>query len=487
MERVVFSNEEVRQDSPLLVFSVGPYHLCVPVVEAESVIEVPRITTLPCVPRSVAGSIFHREETVNVISMWCKFGLEEPKGRSSGHLIIAEISSGLTAFWVEKVHHIISPEGLHWRAAPRLNSAFDRYVIKDDKIILHTSFELIFQAPDANLLVGRLEALAEPADPEPLPYEESSEAVLPETEDQAGKAGEDDLREDQGEILCKTGTDRPRPAVAVASKLTERNAVGAVHGDWPVGGNQRKGIAGRTAGDTAGTSNPAGYRQGYHGVSSEQEPDLQPGPGTGKGQGNQRISLMVAGSIILLAALILLWVWLAPGQDRDRHGRDMTRVNKPVQQTRRQQPFKAVREDAGEVRPAAPARSSHPQLSAQKQHRPESRIKESITTSSNKPVPVREVHEVFRLETEEFTLTVERPEPGQESLPVYETAAADETRKIYIVVKGDTLWDISESMLGNPLLYPQLAEVSRIKDPDWIYPGDVIRLEMRKQEDPSFP
>jgi hypothetical protein len=44
---------------------------------------------------------------------------------------------------------------------------------------------------------------------------------------------------------------------------------------------------------------------------------------------------------------------------------------------------------------------------------------------------------------------------------------------IYIVVKGDTLWDISNSLLKDPFLWPLIwKENPFIKNPDLIYPGN---------------
>lgn len=47
----------------------------------------------------------------------------------------------------------------------------------------------------------------------------------------------------------------------------------------------------------------------------------------------------------------------------------------------------------------------------------------------------------------------------------------------YIIQKGDTLWDIAEKHLGDPLLWPQIWKLNPyIKDPHWIYPNNRLTL-----------
>jgi len=50
----------------------------------------------------------------------------------------------------------------------------------------------------------------------------------------------------------------------------------------------------------------------------------------------------------------------------------------------------------------------------------------------------------------------------------------------HVVVRGDTLWAIAVKYLRNPYRYPELAQNSQIRNPNLIYPGDVVIIVRRR-------
>ena len=65
---------------------------------------------------------------------------------------------------------------------------------------------------------------------------------------------------------------------------------------------------------------------------------------------------------------------------------------------------------------------------------------------------------------------------------------ADNVPDRYVVVKGDTLWDISSKFLKNPWRWSEIWQLSKeqIQNPHWIYPGDVVYLDKTPNGEPRL-
>jgi hypothetical protein len=69
---------------------------------------------------------------------------------------------------------------------------------------------------------------------------------------------------------------------------------------------------------------------------------------------------------------------------------------------------------------------------------------------------------------------------------------AEETIKLesglyYTVVKGDTLWDLSEHFYDSPWIWPDLWEKNQeIANPHWIFPGERVRIYSREELERMF-
>lgn len=197
---------------------------------------------------------------------------------------------------------------------------------------------------------------------------------------------------------------------------------------------------------------------------------------------------------LLAAALLLLMLlayWLWPNSDdqgsvssypnqnyREPYSfRDSTPApsapveSEPVNRTEERVPVPAPQS------PPAPALVSEPEPVAQ-----QAPATAPTDTTSN---------EVYRLEGKDVTLTVERKrnaaeDTGATSTPQPPSTIDDNPQPgyrefVHVVVKGDTLWDIAAKYLKNPFRYPELARLSKIKNPDLIYPGDTVRIRAREE------
>jgi len=145
------SVEQMHHEKSLLLFRVEPYRICVPSVDVEAIITVPTFRSIPHAPFAMRGVFSYRGQIASVISLRRKFGLQDFYDTNIGQLILTRISCGLTGFWVDEVLDIVASIDEDVIGLPVLSrlTVFDHFLILDDQIAQHTTFEQIYQAPDA--------------------------------------------------------------------------------------------------------------------------------------------------------------------------------------------------------------------------------------------------------------------------------------------------------------------------------------------------
>jgi nucleoid-associated protein YgaU len=94
-------------------------------------------------------------------------------------------------------------------------------------------------------------------------------------------------------------------------------------------------------------------------------------------------------------------------------------------------------------------------------------------------VPRQEQPLVTAIKNETLTVTIEPAKAGP--APRVAQPASQGNTRVHVVVRGDTLSAIARTYLGDGLRYRELAQLSRIDNPHRIYPGDIVRIEVREK------
>jgi len=466
-----------RNNRHLVIFKVAPYTFCAPTGEVERFTTVPPISRLPKAPPAVIGVINHRGQVYRVISLRRKLGLETGPPKTEGQLILTRLPSGPTAFLVDKVVDVLPAARLapHPVSPHSAMGLVDAFMLRDDQVLLHTRFDRIEQAKDTPFPSPDLKTL------------ERLTVAVEEPDPPSGAEDDTDVKEVSG-VSPLPEKREGRKTTPPGNAATKRPVP-----DWPPKAmSPRPGAAPRTSRpQTRPIAPPA------------REPKLKRPVRFKKPQQRaRRYALALTAMLVLLLVVVFSSAWLIKGRLRGLERESGYAPSLPPAPIEKQNP----------PEPAVTAATSHP---APKKTQSENTLSSDSndlsaplsqkTPSASQPTTPPDVQaeppprqppaekkppdpapeaamssprEVLRLETETFTLMVERPSTNPaETIPQAPQPDSKAPSEItHVVVAGDTLWDIAAHYLGDPFQYPALARLSRIHDPDLIYPGDIIRI-----------
>jgi chemotaxis signal transduction protein len=460
-----------RNNRHLILFNVAPYRFCAPAAEVESMIMVPPVSRLPLAPPSVIGLINHRGQVYRVISLRRKLGLETGPSLPQGQLILTSLPTGLTAFLVGDVVDVLPGTHIsrHPLSAHSPMDLFDAFILHNEQVLFHTTFNRLDQAREIPYPSPDLETMARMADDvrAQTTAMERSSTIHEHPED---KAPATDRATPYAEKSAHRADHPKNPGIGPAAKTTRQPA--AIPMSRAAENDQAIAIA----------------------RPSRNKPAKQLAVSSTTHRRARRYALTLTVVLILLLIVVLSSVLLL--QQRKNTSRAETDVKTAPLPAIATQP-EGFDPPQTALKPQAPAPDQlTPPVGAAPsviEDRPgntgPAKASENAASSRQStivmdsappaPAPVSEAsREIMRVETEKFTLMVERPaaKTTAPSPPLSQQTPPAVDEIVHRVVPGDTLWDIAARYLDDPFQYPELARLSRISNPDMIYPGDIIHI-----------
>ena len=481
-----------RGQDHLVLFNVAACHLAAPAAEVERIIVAPRIRPLPQAPPSIIGVVPHRGQIYRVISLRRKFGLEAgPPSPSKGQLILTRLPAGLTAFLVDEVVDVLpAADFIRQPLSPHSPmDFFNAFLLREEQILLHTTFAQMEQAREIPLLnpgTGKTEGAVTHSGPpsggsKAAPDTGLSDPLIPAP---ASLPAQDPIENEAAEVRRHAPAKRDTVQAGKAFRTVPPQRL-------PM------------------RSPSPGIGIALFPAPGSRIPEAHPVVTTRPVRDPQRprryaLTVTVLLVLILLVGLGPAFLWRVRLMRREHlslSGETTAPVNAlnapPVHphQVTSQEALKVVTPVAAP--PHAQNRERFPTIAKPPATSPlpstTTEMPATVRPPNDPPVQTagqvsgeispesESSRKILHLDTATFTLTVERPgTPNAIPVAPPERRHAAPGREItHRVVSGDTLWDIAAHYLGNPFQYPELARLSQIRNPDLIYPGDIIRIRLK--------
>ncbi|MDH5229203.1 MAG: chemotaxis protein CheW [Gammaproteobacteria bacterium] len=533
---------EFETDQAFLIFRVGSTKFCVPAGEVKSIIQPPKITKIPLMPFYVYGTFNFRGHVASALSIRKKLGLGGNDDFSLGQLIVSDLSKGTIGFWVDMVEDIVDASQFEWADAKNSseNVLFEHYAIHEGNIILYTNFSRLFdikhqvlqksleqnissemlQTANIETPMSELEQVAkEEPDLDSLledptsddDVHENNQVLLQESNDQLHEAVPENVdvpisvEDSEVEVTLIGLTDE---AVVVSDELEQNIAINSVvHENEELAPPEKSEINSEIDENANGTvisplpaddeaiqeakvehtieTNSSDLHIRSEDkiipvviddsvehefpeaqiVKHDESYVLMPENKQSKNRLSAKLQLM--GLSILLAGIVFFAAqWLTENDIESNASSQVlgsaetTELNKIESQLGKSNRNTELGDSSQGVNDKSVAFENE-NFSIQ--------IERASTKNKN-------ISSVVKKETK----LVVNSGVNRNSAAVSETTNVMPQQFVHKVQSGDTLWHIAKQYLGDPFLYPELARINKIKNPDIIYPGDTVRILRKK-------
>lgn len=509
----------LEDQQALLLYRVGPVLCCSPSYTVLSIIQPVPLTHPPGSDSARPGIFRHSGHVVKTEDLRVRFGVAEAD-RRPGRMVIAEVDSGRTAFWVDDIIDVISMPSQGWgQLPPHLpKGIFSRTLLLNEKIYLYADFDALQKLQGHGLLKTYIEQLLQEKHPTSAPaiatktattsVSASSKATDTTTATTTKTTSDKTTTEksatanikpaEQHQTNTETNVKKDdvvttKPASLATAKVTSSPAAKPVprstvtpHHASNIESKTRSTAAKKRA-NTPGTKATPEKPAVHH----EKKTFVQETPAVTQTSGGFSWSALVIILLLIMGSGVGIYYYL---QD---HTEPTPTTYEPsttigAYTTKSTEPVDTF------IAPP-PVIATAPTIKPEEETKPVTQAEASSATDSTSENISSDYQAKIEKNNEGITIVIKAP---KEETVLKETLAENSTEAetkiaplekpleekvvtpkppqreeiLHIVVKGDTLWHIAKRYVNNPFRYPELARLSNIKNPDLIYPGDRVRI-----------
>jgi len=454
-------NFDNKQQS-LLTFRVGSILCCAPCLYVKSIITPPvKFTKPPGSNKANPGIFKHGSHIAKVIDLRQKFGVAEESEK--GNLIIIIFNDDSFAFWVDQIINVFDFPSKGWSGLPAgiPRDVFSRTLVLNKNIHLYTEFEKLITIGELSCFKNHTQQKKETKN-EDLVIKKEVEKIVNESNNKVTPPPSVTKKQistthlPKEKIKTNTVPTKTKKTPDQIEKHTEKNT-------------NKKSLLAERKGNEKKTNivsiNPAApvitKKEGQTTEDRKVNNSTTENIALTEDESPGHILKIIFVLLVLVTATAIYFVY-PTGSDINVKQKNKTVTLKVIENT-------IIDDEPLDNSIEIPSSPMSPLTT-------ESKIKE---TEQNKIIPhtaeikkettdkINPYHAEIKQEEKKVVIKVYIPQTVKKKIkPLI----------VHTVIKGDTLWAITEKYINDPFRYPELAALNKIKNPHRIYPGDQVQI-----------
>jgi len=533
-----------EQQQSLLTFRVGPVLCCAPSLPVRTIITPPKLTHPPGSDTSQPGIFKHGSHIVKVIDLRQKFGVDLAEQTQPGNLIITVFENESFAFWVDQILDVFNFPSVGWGNLPAAipRGVFSRTLLLNKKIHLYSEFEKLSSINDLGYLEHYIQQLKQQVTDQAIKpttsHQEQKKVTSETTTTVAAVTPVPEIKiAEKKDSAISTITATPSinikpvstakqslPHTSIPKKVEKQPRVitEVQRFNKPLIKKEvirHKTTRPTTVATTTGIQQPIKSNKTYkapshfenrtdeNSFSSQITPPVE-SHSNEKSESNFGVIFFFIFIVGALSSGIYYLFFEGDGvkgyHDKEGGLLNSTKLNNSVTENYKSEvdsipDYTTPTTDDMNITSETIVEKSitdnltQNELSNSTSYQADiTQLDNEITITIHEPVSSSQPQQVekpiiqkpsiekeIQNETVVDTPPVKALKPDELNTTIKPEKIINEV--VHTVVKGDTLWAIAKKYVNNPFLYPELARLSKIKNPHRIYPGNRVRIRFIKK------